>query len=139
MDTILESRGSKSRKTFWILALAYFLLATPSCSLKGAVKKCSFKVHKVAIKDFSNQGFKAVVTFKIKNPNWFGLKIKQLEYFIFVNDEELGTGKSESIISISRRSKSYVDIPLLLSLCALDRLLMTHQMENVLDQHYNQL
>ena len=112
MSTVFKQKAAMWRNVFHILVLLCLLIATVSCSIKESVKKCSFKVEKIAINDFTNQGFKAVVKFKIKNPNWFGMKVKQLEYFVSVNDEELGKGKSESSISIPARSKSYVDVPL---------------------------
>ena len=120
MKTILRLKTIKNKSIiFLILIISSLLLAPISCSLKDAVKKCKFKVDRIAIKDFSNEGFKAVVTFKIKNPNWISLTIDDLEYTVWVNGKELGNGKSEDKISIPRKSKSYVDVPLQIKLTEL--------------------
>jgi len=124
---------AKKNIIFLILVMLSFLLSSTSCSLKGAIKRCKFKVEKIAIKNFNNQGFQAVVTFRIKNPNWIGLTVDQLEYSVLVNDEELGNGKSEGKISIPRNSKSYVDIPLQMKLTELSgslfKILISGKME----------
>jgi len=108
---ILFHRTVINKRRLSAVAIVLLLLFSPvSCSLKGAVKKCSFKADKITIRDLTNDGFKAVVTFKIKNPNWIGLTVEQLEYSILVNDKELGSGKTESRISIPGRGKTTVDV-----------------------------
>jgi len=114
MKIILRPKTIKNKSIIILIFIISSLLFAPiSCSLKSAVQKCKFTVDRIAIKDFSNEGFKAVVTFKIKNPTWLGLTIDNLEY------KELGTGKSEDRISIQRRSKMYVDVPLQIKLTEL--------------------
>lgn len=112
MKDILVHRTVIDKKRLSAVAVILLLLFSPvSCSLKGAVKRCSFKADKIAIRDLTNDGFKAVVTFKIKNPNWIGLTVEQLEYSILINNKELGSGKTESRISIPGRGRSIVDVP----------------------------
>ena len=120
MEIILRPKTIKNKSIIILIFIISSLLFAPiSCSLKSAVQKCKFTVDRIAIKDFSNEGFKAVVTFKIKNPTWVGLTIDDLEYTVWVNGKELGTGKSEDRISIQRRSKMYVDVPLQIKLTEL--------------------
>ena len=112
MKKFLSNKIVVNKKKLLVEAAILLLIFSPiSCSLKEAVKRCSLKVDKVKISDLSNDGFKAVVTFKIKNPNWIGLTVEQLEYSFLINNKELGSGKAESSISIPARGKSTVDVP----------------------------
>ena len=112
IKNILANRIVVNKKKLSAVAVIFLLLFSPiSCSLKDAVKRCSLKIDKIKISDLSNEGFKAVVTLKIKNPNWIGLTVKQLEYSFFINNKELGSGKTESRISIPGRGKSTIDVP----------------------------
>ena len=112
IKNILANKTVVNKRKLSAVAVILLLLFSPiSCSLKDAVKKCSLKINKIKISDLSNEGFKAVVTFKIKNPNWIGLTIEQIEYSIFLNNKELSSGKTESSISIPGRSKTTVDVP----------------------------
>lgn len=91
-----------------LLFTAVFL---PGC-MKNSISKMSLELKQVKIKNFSNNGFTANVYMNIKNPNRFGVTVKDLNYSVMVNEREVGKGRIRRQVEIPANGESLAELPL---------------------------
>ena len=91
-----------------LLMMAVFM----SGCMKNSISKMSLELKQIKIKNFSNNGFTANVYMNIKNPNWFGVTVKDLNYSIIVNDLEVGKGSIPAPVDIPANGEALAELPL---------------------------
>ena len=93
-----------------ILILGFFLLLT-SC-LGWFLDKPTFTLKEVAITRFSRTEVNFLFGIEVQNPNSIDLKLKGLEYTVYINGKELGKGRMEKEVLIAKSASTLVPIPL---------------------------
>ena len=91
----------------------------PGC-MKNSISRMSMELKQVKIKDFSSNGFAANVYMNVKNPNWFGVTVKDLSYTVFVNNREVGKGRIQSQVEIPANGEALAELPLVVGSDGLD-------------------
>lgn len=96
-----------------LLAVAVLLMALslPGC-MKNSISRMSLELKQVKIKNFSNSGFTANVYMNVKNPNWFGVTVKDLNYTVLVNNREVGKGRIPMQVEIPANGEALAELPL---------------------------
>jgi LEA14-like dessication related protein len=96
-----------------LLAVAVLLMALslPGC-MKNSISRMSLELKQVKIKNFSNSGFTANVYMNIKNPNRFGVTVKDLNYTVLVNNREVGKGRIPMQVEIPANGEALAELPL---------------------------
>ena len=69
----------------------------------------------VHIKDMTLKGFDAEIDLQITNPNWFTVRISDLDYHAYISGEEIASGQAEQEIAIPSGSATVVTLPLKVS------------------------
>ncbi len=106
-----------------LLAVMLLLMAVfMSGCMKNSLSKMSLELKQVKIKNFSNNGFSADVYMNIKNPNWFGVTVKDLNYSVMVNDREVGKGRIPAQVEIPANGEALAELPLEVGPEAIDNL-----------------
>jgi len=107
-----------------LLAAAFLLMALslPGC-MKNSISRMSLELKQVKIKNFSNSGFTANVYMNVKNPNWFGVTVKDLNYTVLVNNREVGKGRMQAQVDIPANGEALAELPLEVGSDGLDGLL----------------
>lgn len=100
-----------------LLAVLLILIAVSlsACSMKNAVQKMSLELKTVHIKEMTLKGFDAEVDLQIVNPNWFTVRISDLDYHAYISGEEIASGQAENEIAIPSGSTTTVTLPLKVS------------------------
>jgi LEA14-like dessication related protein len=93
-----------------ILTLGLFLFLS-SC-LGWFFEKPTFVLKEVAITRFSLTEIHFLFGIEVQNPNSFDLKLKGLEYSVYLNEKEVGKGRLEKEVQIPKSSSTMVQIPL---------------------------
>ena len=93
-----------------ILILGFFLLLT-SC-LGWFLDKPTFTLKEVAITRFSLTEVNFLFGIEVQNPNSIDLKLKGLEYTVYINGQEVGKGRLEKEVQIAKSASTIVPIPL---------------------------
>ena len=86
-----------------------------ACSMKSAVQKMSLELKTVHIKDMTLKGFDAEIDLQITNPNWFTVRISDLDYQAYISGEEIASGQAENEIAIPSGSTTLVTLPVKVS------------------------
>ncbi|NNE56243.1 MAG: LEA type 2 family protein [Flavobacteriales bacterium] len=91
------------RQIQWItLALA---LALSSCSMYKEVEVQD--ITDVRVMEFSEEKVSAEVDLKVKNPNWYGVKLVKSEVYLELNGAHVGDMKLQEKVKIPRKAVSY--------------------------------
>jgi LEA14-like dessication related protein len=100
-----------------LLAVLVILLAVSlsACSVKGAVRKMSLELKTVHVKQMTLKGFDADIYLQITNPNWFTVRISDLDYHAYISDEEIASGQEKDDIALPSGSATIVTLPLKVS------------------------
>jgi LEA14-like dessication related protein len=100
-----------------LLAVLVILAAVSlsACSIKGAVQKMSLELKTVHIKEMTLKGFDADIYLQITNPNWFTVRVSDLNYHAYISGEEIASGQAEDDIAIPSGSATIVTLPLKVS------------------------
>jgi LEA14-like dessication related protein len=98
----------KSAKILGVFAILIFLF---SC-LSWFIEKPSFNLKEVAITRFSLFDVQFLFGVEVQNPNTFDLKLRVLDYTVFFNDQEVGRGKMDQEILITKSAATLVQVPL---------------------------
>ncbi len=87
------------------------LLFLTSC-LSWFLEKPTFSLKEVEVKRFSLQEIDFLLSIEVQNPNSFDLKLRALEYTIYLRDQEVGKGRLEEEINIVKSGSTRVPVPL---------------------------
>jgi LEA14-like dessication related protein len=83
----------------------------PSC-LSLFLEKPTFSLKEIEIKRFSLQEIDFLIGIEVQNPNSFDLKLRALEYTVYLSDQEVGKGRMENEITIRKSDATLVPVPL---------------------------
>ncbi len=88
-----------------------FLFLLPSC-LSLFLEKPTFTLKEIEIKRISFQEIDFLFGIEVQNPNQFDLKLRALEYTVYLSDQEVGKGRLEKEITIVKAASTLVPVPL---------------------------
>ncbi len=88
-----------------------FLFLLPSC-LSLFLEKPTFTLKEIEIKRISFQEIDFLFGIEVQNPNQFDLKLRALEYTVYLSDQEVGKGRLEKEITIVKSASTLVPVPL---------------------------
>ena len=98
-------------KRFGALLSIVFLFFLPSC-LNWFLEKPTFTLKEVAITRITFTDINFLFGIEVQNPNSFDLTLRALEYTVYFNDREVGRGRLEKEVRITKASSTLVQIPL---------------------------
>ena len=88
-----------------------FLFLLPSC-ISLFLEKPTFTLKEIEIKRISFQEIDFLFGIEVQNPNQFDLKLRALEYTVYLSDQEVGKGRLEKEITIVKAASTLVPVPL---------------------------
>ncbi|MGA2191945.1 MAG: LEA type 2 family protein [Nitrospirota bacterium] len=83
--------------------------------MKSAASKITFELKQVHIKDMTLEGFDGDVSLQVNNPNWFGIKVADLDYHALISGKELASGKIDKEIDIPANGSAVAELPVTVS------------------------
>ncbi|MDP3038309.1 MAG: LEA type 2 family protein, partial [Deltaproteobacteria bacterium] len=89
-----------------IIAIGLLFLL-PSC-LSLFLEKPTFTLKEIEIKRISFQEIDFLFGIEVQNPNQFDLKLRALEYTVYLSDQEVGKGRLEKEITIVKSASTLV-------------------------------
>jgi len=92
----------------WVFVLLILSAACLSCFLE----KPTFALKEISVTRLSLMDIHFLFGIEVTNPNHFDLKLRALEYVIFLNEKELGKGHLEKEVLIAKASPTLVQVPL---------------------------
>ena len=95
-------------KKILIFVLLFFLPACPSWFFE----KPNISLKGVAVTTISLREINFLFGIEVQNPNPFDLKLRGLEYKAYLADQEVGNGRLEKEVLITKSSSTLVQIPL---------------------------
>ena len=87
------------------------LLLLPSC-LSWFWEQPIFVPRELAVARFSLTEIHFLFGVEVQNPNRFDLKLRGLEYTLYLNDREVGKGRIDNEVKIAKASSTLVQVPL---------------------------
>ena len=98
----------------WIATLGIFLLLTLSICLVSCLnmimEKPSFVIREIILSPNSFTEANLVIGLDVQNPNRFDLTLTSFEYVLFLDNEEIGTGRLEKEILVPSSSTTQVQV-----------------------------
>jgi LEA14-like dessication related protein len=107
MTKLNENKWMKQRGLLFLLALSICLV---SC-LSWIMEKPSFVLREITLSPSSLTEVNLLLGLDVQNPNRFDLTLKSFEYVVFLNNEEIGTGRLEKEILVPSSSTTQVQVP----------------------------
>ena len=107
MTKLNENKWMKHRGLLFLLALSICLV---SC-LNWIMEKPSFVLREIILSPSSLTEVNLLLGLDVQNPNRFDLTLKSFEYVVFLNNEEIGTGRLEKEIFVPSSSTTQVQVP----------------------------
>jgi LEA14-like dessication related protein len=98
----------KRTKKIFLLGLLFLL---PSC-VSWLYEKPEFTLKEVVVKRISFGEINFLFGIEVQNPNGFDLKLRELEYRAYIEDQEVGNGRLEKEVLIAKSSSTLVQVPL---------------------------
>jgi LEA14-like dessication related protein len=92
-------------------SLLFLFLLLTSC-LNWFLEKPTFTPKEVSITRISSSELNILFGVEVLNPNTFDIKLKALEYAISVHGQEVGKGRLDEEVLITRSSTTLVRVPL---------------------------
>jgi LEA14-like dessication related protein len=106
MTKLNENKWMKHRALLFLLALSICLV---SC-LNWIMEKPSFILREIILSPSSLTEVNLLLALDVQNPNRFDLTLKSFEYVVFLNNEEIGTGRLEKEILVPSSSTTQVQV-----------------------------
>jgi LEA14-like dessication related protein len=100
---------NKRMATLSILFLLTLSICLVSC-LTWIMEKPSFVLREIILSPSSLTEANLLIGLDVQNPNRFDLTLKSFEYVIFLNNEEIGTGRLEKEILVPSSSTTQVQV-----------------------------
>jgi LEA14-like dessication related protein len=98
-------------KTLGKITAVGLLIFLPSC-LSLVLENPTFSLKEIEIKRFSLQEIDFLLGIEVQNPNSFELKLRALEYTVYLSGQEVGKGRLENEVSIVKSASTLVPVPL---------------------------
>jgi len=102
-----DNKWLKNSGRLFLLALSICLV---SC-LSWIMEKPSFVLREIILSPSSLTEVNLLLGLDVQNPNRFDLTLKSFEYVVFLNNEEIGTGRLEKEILVPSSSTTQVQVP----------------------------
>jgi len=93
------------------ITAAGLLFLLSSC-LSLFLEKPTFTLKEIEIKRISFQEIDFLFGIEVQNPNQFDLKLRALEYTVYLSGQEVGKGRLEKEIKIVKAASTLVPVPL---------------------------
>jgi len=93
------------------ITAAGLLFLLSSC-LSLFLEKPTFTLKEIEIKHISFQEIDFLFGIEVQNPNQFDLKLRALEYTVYLSGQEVGKGRLEKEIKIVKAASTLVPVPL---------------------------
>ena len=93
------------------ITAAGLLFLLSSC-LSLFLEKPTFALKEIEIKRISFQEIDFLFGIEVQNPNQFDLKLRALEYTVYLSGQEVGKGRLEKEIKIVKAASTLVPVPL---------------------------
>jgi len=107
MDALKMNRR-KDRRGLWLLLL---VLSTCLASCLGWLMEApSFVLREIRISPASSSELNLVLGLDVENPNRFDLTLVSAEYTVYLNQEEIGTGRLEREVLLPSSSRTKVNV-----------------------------
>ena len=100
----------KRRARGGLLFLLVLCICMSSC-LSWFLEKPSITVNKISISPRSLTEMNLLLGIEVKNTNRFDLTLTSFEYIIYLNSEEIGTGRLEKGILLPASSTTLAQVP----------------------------
>ncbi|MDR2900434.1 MAG: LEA type 2 family protein [Treponema sp.] len=97
-----------------IPALVLSFLLVSCASLQEVFKEPEFSFDSFKISKINFDSIDLLFTYKIDNPNLFGITLPRFAYNLFIEDASFISGTSAEPIQIDRQASHFVDIPVTL-------------------------
>jgi len=101
--------AKKWMATLGILFLLTLSICLVSC-LTWIMEKPSFVLREIILSPSSFTEANLLIGLDVQNPNRFDLTLKSFEYVLFLNNEEVGTGRLEKEILVPSLSTTQVQV-----------------------------
>ena len=98
-------------KRFGAILFIGFLFFLPSC-LSWFLEKPTFTLREVAITRISLTEINFLFGIEVQNPNSFDLTLRALEYTVYFNDRDVGRGRLEKAVRVTKAASTLVQVPL---------------------------
>ena len=92
------------------LGILVFLIL-PSC-LGWFLEKPAFTLKEISVTRISSADIHFLFGIEVQNPNHFDLKLRGMEYTVYLNDQEVGKGRVEKETVVAKSSSALVQVPL---------------------------
>jgi LEA14-like dessication related protein len=86
-------------------------LTLPAC-LTWFIERPSFSLQEIELHSISWPKLDLILTWEVRNPNNFDLKLRGMEYAIYFQEQKVGQGHLPKEILISKSSSTNVSLPL---------------------------
>lgn len=107
MDALKKNRRTDGRG-LWLLLL---VLSTCLASCLGWLMEApSFVLREIRISPASSSELNLVLGLDVENPNRFDLTLVSAEYTVYLNQEEIGTGRLEREVLLPSSSRTKVNV-----------------------------
>lgn len=106
MKKLNENKWMNNRGRLFLLALSICLV---SC-LGWIMEKPSFVLREIILSPNSLTEVNLLLGLDVQNPNRFDFTLKSFEYTVFLNNEEIGTGRLDNEILVPSSSISQVQV-----------------------------
>ena len=106
MKKLNENNYMANRGILFPLALS---ICVVSC-LNWTMEKPSFVLREITLSHSSLTEVNLLLGLDVQNPNRFDLTLKSFEYVVFLNNEEIGTGRLEKEILVPSSSTTQVQV-----------------------------
>jgi LEA14-like dessication related protein len=103
---------NQARVFFRIMFLFTLSLFLVSC-LSWILEKPSFTLHEITLNPRSFTEIQLLLGLDVQNPNRFNLTLQSFEYTIYLNNEEIGSGRLEKEILIPSSSRTRLQVPVI--------------------------
>jgi LEA14-like dessication related protein len=111
MDISMEQWNQKKMRMRCRIGFLFFLSVFLVSCLGWVLEKPTFALRGIMISPRSFAETNLLLDFEIQNPNRFDLALTSFEYRIYLNDEEIGNGRSEKEHVISSSSTTRIQLP----------------------------
>lgn len=114
----------KWQKTFKIFCLLVFSLSLLSC-LSWVLEKPTFVLREISLSPRSFTEMNLLLGLEVQNPNRLDFTLSSVEYILYLNNKEIGTGRLEKELLIPSLSTSRVQAPIVAKFKDLGEILKT--------------
>ncbi len=108
------------KKTLFIIYLALLAALLASCVTREDVNRVGLALKKIQITDMTDSGFNATLYMQVDNPNWFGIRVAEMDYHLLVGGSEAAGGSIGHEIDVPGRGSVVAELPVSVRLDGLD-------------------